>query len=126
MQLRFILFSVSIMLAACKSEVTLPIERSFVNIDKKKEETVCIVRTIAKLQDLSFHFGTSDQSFGSMNTFRLIGDGYEITMVNPESATKYELRAYNKSGDAAVDVIARSQFEKFKQQLLIPRHECTN
>ena len=72
------------------------------------DQLVCHVRNIAASQRLSFHYGTSDQPYGTLATFRLIGDGFELLLFNPEKPKTFVLDVYDMSkGEAPVSVLNR-------------------
>ena len=106
-------------LAACEPTTNLPLRGEVINLPLSVEQLVCHVRQVSASQGLSFHYGTSDQSFGKMATFRLIGDGYEITLVNAEKPFEYDLRVYDASSETADNrpVLA---YSRFKRALLEP------
>jgi len=122
MRLAFLL-----LLSACQTRTYLPVEMEKVEVRLSTEQLVCHVRSIADAQKLSFHYGTSEQSYGSLATFRLIGDGIELTLVNPERAHTFDLRAYDKTSGGTRAVPARRAFAAFRTALRGPiSPACTN
>ena len=108
-------------LMACQAKITQPINRQLVRIAGTSSEIVCKVRQIARDEKLSFHYGTADKSIGTMNTFRLIGEGYEITMVNDLQLEEYDLRLYANSGQQSPEyVIAQEKFSAVRQFVIGP------
>jgi hypothetical protein len=81
-------------LVGCHAESRLPTEESNVEIEIPSVQLICKVRQIARENDLSFHYGTSEQPYGTLSTFRLIGRGFEITLYNPEKPNSYILSLY--------------------------------
>lgn len=82
------------------------------------DELVCHVRDIAKAQHLSFHYGTSEQPFGTMATFRLVGDDFELLLLNPEKPFTYDFGAYDLSDQGQVQGRAVTAYSKFRTAVL--------
>ena len=112
----------ALLLAACKVTTQLPVSRELLELQLKPDELVCHVRTISEGQNLDFHYGTSQQSFGTMATFRLIGDGIEITLVNDQRQSEYDLRAYDEGASQSQ---TEKAFAAFKAALMKqPENHC--
>ena len=91
----------ALMVLSCRASTQLPLKSETVELPMNTERLVCHVRNIASSQQLSFHYGTSVQPYGTLATFRLIGDSFEIVLYNPEKASTYILDLYDMSkGDA--------------------------
>jgi hypothetical protein len=89
------------------------------------DELVCHVRNISKAQRLSFHYGTSEEPYGTMATFRLIGDRIELILLNDEKRFTYELGAYDLSDNGEAKSRAKKAFAAFRTALLErPEDEC--
>ncbi len=85
----------ALLLAACQVTSHEPVKIEVLSIQMTADELVCHVRNISQDQGLSFHYGTSEQSFGTMATFRLIGDEFELLLLNPQKPFTYDLSAYD-------------------------------
>jgi len=113
------------LLVACKATTHLPVTREVLELNVAADELVCHVKAISNDQRLSFHYGTSQQPFGTMATFRLIGEKFEITLVNNQKAFEYDLRAYEMSDDGSARSRAVDAFSAFKSALTAPTNaEC--
>jgi hypothetical protein len=90
------------------------------------DQLVCHVRKIAASEQLSFHYGTSAQPYGTLATFRLIGNDFEIVLYNPESPTIYVLDVYDMSKGQARER-AEQAYTTFAQSLSRkPAEECAD
>jgi hypothetical protein len=115
----------ALLVSACKATIRLPVSREVLDLHISADQLVCHVRNISDAQRLSFHYGTSQQSFGIMATFRLIGDRFEITLVNDQRPFEYDLRAYDMSDDGVARSRAKRAFAAFKTALMEqPKEEC--
>jgi len=70
------------------------------------------------------HYGTSEQPFGRMATFRMIGKGFEITLYNPEKPTTYYLSLYETSPGKARLPEAQAKYAEFGRELMKPSEKC--
>lgn len=111
------------LLVACKATTDLPVSREVLELNVGADELVCHVKAISNAQRLSFHYGTSQQSFGTMATFRLIGEKFEITLVNDQKPFEYDLRAYDMSDDGSARNRTAEAFSAFKTALTEPPNE---
>ena len=111
------------LLVACKATTHLPVTREVLELNIGAGELVCHVKAISNTQRLSFHYGTSQQSFGAMATFRLIGEKFEITLVNDQKPFEYDLRAYDVSDDGSARNRTAEAFSAFKTALIEPPNE---
>ena len=110
-----------LLLASCYSARSqLPVVAEDVELRVPTEQLVCHVRSIAADQKLSFHYGTSEQTYGTMATFRLIGEGFEVVAYNPERAHTYVLQAYDMSSKGDESVRAQRAFAAFRTAFLAP------
>lgn len=113
-----------LLLAGCSARTQLPIFEEEVELSVPTERLVCHVRSIAEAQKLSFHYGTFEPSKA---TFRLIGDGFELVVYNPERAHAYVLQAYDMSPDGKARAPAQHAFQAFRTALLEPvSSACAN
>ena len=113
-------------LSACEITTNLPVKREILNLSLNTEELVCHVRQVSAAQGLRFHYGTSEQPFGRMATFRLIGDDYEITLVNAEKPFAYDLHVYDVSPDKTAHRRAQDAYSTFREALLgRPSSKCS-
>lgn len=62
-----------------------------------------VVRTLSAKHGLGFSYGTHDADFGKAVTFRLVGSGFEIDLLNAFSDTSYSMRLQLDGGDAGVE-----------------------
>lgn len=108
------------LLASCEAQTQLPLVEKQVELRLSTEPLVCHIRSIADAQKLRFHYGTSEQPFGTMATFRLIGDGFELIAYNPERAHTYVVQAYDMSSNGEANTPARHAFAAFRTALVGP------
>jgi len=115
----------ALLVSACKVTTQLPVSREVLDLRMNADELVCHVRNISNAQRLSFHYGTFEGSFGTSSTFRLIGDRFEIVVMNLQRPFEYELRAYDMSDEGVTRSRAEKAFAGFKTALMeLPREEC--
>jgi predicted ATP-dependent Lon-type protease len=127
MQLKFFgLAAVALapLLSSCSPKTRQPIEEQEIVLRIGTEALVCRVKNIAGELNLGFHYGTSDQPFGKIATFRLIGDQYEIILYNPERRTDYFLSLYSDSQDERIRAAAKRTFVRMKSTLSQPDKRC--
>jgi hypothetical protein len=103
----------------------LPSERAIVELNNAPASIVCGVRKISESLDLDMKYGTSSQPFGTMNTFRLIGGGYEIRMFNPERPGKYDIRLYTTDNSVDPELGSKS-FQEFKARVVSLPPNCND
>ena len=82
-------------LGGCHSESQLPVEETTIELTMPTEDLICHVRNASRDLHLRFYYGTSEQPYGTLATFRLIGRGFEITLYNPESPARFYLSLYD-------------------------------
>jgi len=115
----------ALLVSACKGTTQLPVSREVLDLRMSADELVCHVRNISKAQRLSFHYGTYQGSSSTTAHFRLIGDRFEIVLVNFVRPFEYDLRAYDMSDRGVARSRAEKAFAGFKTALLEqPKEEC--
>ena len=114
------------LLSACKATYELPLKSEQIELRVSTGQLVCHVRKIAADQGLSFHYGTDVQPQGTLATFRLIDDEFEIVLV-AERRFSYILDIYDTSPNGSARTRAASAYATFKQALLEPPSgECAS
>lgn len=78
---------------ACSSSQTTPALRETISLCGGTDSVTNEIREISKKSSLSFHYGTHNTEWGKQATFRLIGNGFEISIFNAFSESDYEIRA---------------------------------
>ena len=117
----------TLVVGGCASETQMPLKRDILTLQQETATLICQVRSLSDARGLSFHYGTSAQPHGTMVTFRLIGEGFEIVLVNPEEQHKFDLSVYERpKGRKDVDT-ALHAYREFKQGLASPvPQRCQN
>lgn len=108
----------------CGVSVKEPVVSSTVNINISGDDLVNQVKHISNCLDLSFHYGSSDQPYGVMMTFRLIGKGYEIVIYNPDSKSNYYIRAYMDDGKNNLRELVDKSVDRVKEGLMNNKNIC--
>jgi hypothetical protein len=114
----------ALIVSACEVTTRAAVDNEVLELDVGGDRLVCHVRNIAAAQGLSFHHGTYSQGSELMTTFRLIGDDYEITMINPNTFS-YDLSVYDMSPDGTARARAIRAYHAFREALVKqPVGEC--
>lgn len=117
-----LLLAGSLLISACSVRTHTPVANEIIVLEMPTDELVCHVKFLSAQVGLSFHYGTFEDSFGTATTFRLIGDGYEVTIINPERST-YDLSAYDLAKRPGTAGQALNAFEQIKGGLMAPLSE---
>lgn len=98
-------------LSACHPTVELPIKRATVPACDSNSGIVETVRYLAAQNDVEFYYGIHDDPESRFVVFRLVGQGFEIS-INMFYQDVLEVRIYTKSTDTAVRKRALATFDK--------------
>ena len=107
----------ALIVSACEATTYTALKNEVLELRVGGDQLVCHVRNISAVQGLSFHYGTYDEGSDLRTTFRLIGDDYEITIINPK-AFSYDLSVYDMSADGAARAHAMKAYEAFRGALV--------
>jgi hypothetical protein len=105
------------LLSGCHAKTRLPLMAEDVRICNDTAEVVSFVKRISDNQNLSFHYSTYKIDYGTQVTFLLIGDGYEIVLLNTFSQDEYTLRVYQMKDGDAHRIEVEKAYQRFKQAL---------
>lgn len=108
-----------LLLSACSARTHTAVANEVIELDMQTDDLVCHLKDISARNGLSFHYGTFADSFGTAATFRLIGDGYEVAIINPEMS-KYDLSAYDLAKRPETANRALDAFEAVKTGMRAP------
>lgn len=111
--LRIVMMTAVMLGTGCSTRTDLPIERSVLAVRHTPDGIICLARLLSKQQRLRFYYGTYNESFGKAVTFRMIGDGFELILVNPTEGI-YDLSAYDIAKNGSSDLAARRAFASVK------------
>lgn len=111
------LIVITLILGGCYAKSRLPIEEATIELKMPVSDLVCNVRNFSEKLNLSFHYGTSSQPYGTLATFRLIGSDFEIILYNPENETKFYLSLYSSRRDNKLGNQARMTFQELEHAL---------
>ena len=103
---------------SCVQRTDLPVAHDLVELDRPLGEVVCHLRALSANSNLSFHYGTYG-SKNSLASFRLIGEGYEVTIVTPKEHT-YDVSAYDLKEGPDTRARALNAYNAIKSGMLAP------
>lgn len=126
MQLRSLLASILLgatLMSGCKPSYEKPLLSEEISLQMSIPETVCLVREIASDLSLSFHYGTFTDDRGGHASFRLIGESFEIIMVDSGRPANFLVQLYSSSLHNDQTQAATITFLSFVRGLDEGRHD---
>ena len=104
--------------SACVQRTDLPIANDLLDLDRPMDQVVCHMKVLSARNSLSFHYGTYGAT-GSLANFRLIGDGFEVTIITPKER-RYDLSAYDLAKGPETRARALKAYQSIKSGMLAP------
>jgi hypothetical protein len=105
-------------LQGCGVKTQLPTKIEDIEICGESSHVVDTVKAISADQNLSFHYGTHSEPYGTQITFRLIGEKFELELFNSGTQTNYTLRVYDATPDASMKARAENAYKSFREALV--------
>jgi len=123
-QFHWLLILAALASGGCTVKSRRPIEETKMELRLIPSDLTCRVSRAADELNLGFHYGTSDQPYGKLSTYRLIGSGFEIVLYNPEAPHTYYLSVYQMRPQPEVAARAKLAFHRIEHELLAQPTSC--
>ena len=105
-------------LCSCVQRTDKAIANDLIVLERPTDQVVCHLRVLSANNDLNFRYGTYG-SQGSLASFRLIGDGYEVTIITP-TERKYDMSLYDLEKSPDTRARALGAYNAVKSGLSAP------
>jgi len=105
-----LILAVTMAMGACKATNPLPLQRRVIRICAAESQIIDKVRLEAERLDVTFGSPALPDRFGRRMPLILIGEGFEIELLNTSEQENYELRVYRISSGRPDDDRAISSY----------------
>ena len=92
------LMVIALAITGCQVVQRLPIKSAEIMSIYDARTLSCLIAHDTERLELNHLSSTSSQRLGTMNTIRVMGDGYEVTIYNPSGGTAYRVDLFDMSG----------------------------